>query len=287
VSKAKVPTDAPTETAEPTGGKRPLPSFKPVQKGVSATLDKARARLSEHDLEVTEEGLQLCSPRPCPLVRTVYKRELKQYEQLATLLDDIELKRRANPADAGLRKKSLVFEERLGELKARNDLVGAIPEKDLANRARGIVEVDVGLNRAQLEGFARAMAKQRSKAGRQRLVQTMEDVALRAVAERNRAPPRGVDPQTDREDEEAVKSGARESKTAGKTKGSTAPKQEPLAQDIGLNIDEILPVGDKTVDIAERQRRALDLNNRDFKDPLTNQRTKHVKIDARDLARLK
>ena len=160
-------------------------------------------------------------------------------------------------------------------------------EKDLANRARGIVDAGVGLNREQLEGFAGAMARQRSKAGRQRLVQTMEDVALRANAERNRGRMRGVDPQTDREVEAAFQSGAVESKTAGKTGGSTAPRQDPTAQDIGLNIDENLPVGDTSVDIAERQRRALDLNNRDFKDPLTNQRTKHVKIDPRDLARLK
>jgi hypothetical protein len=286
VSKGKAATDAPTETATPTG-KQPLPSFEPVKKGVSPTLDKVRARWSQHDLEMTEKGLELCSPRPCPLVRQVYQRELKQNEQLATLLDDIELQRRANPADAGLRNKSLALEEKLGELKARNDLVGAIPEKDLANRARGIVDAGVGLDREQIEGFGRAMAKQRSKAGRQRLVQTMEDVALRAEVERNRGRMRGVDPQTDREVEAAFKSGAIESKTAGKTSGTTAPKQDPTAQDIGANIDENLPVGDTSVDIAERQRRALDLNNRDFKDPLTNQRTKHVMIDARDLARLK
>ena len=36
----------------------------------------------------------------------------------------------------------------------------------------------------------------------------------------------------------------------------------------------------------EKRTRALDLNNRESKDALTNQRTKHTKIDPRDLDRL-
>jgi hypothetical protein len=273
----------------PTAGAKPSVSpdiFQPVPKGVSATLDKARARFSEHDLEVTREGFQLCSPGPCPLVRKVYKRELKDNEQLATLLDDLELQRRANPKDSALRKKSLILEERLGELKARNELLDAIPEADVRNRARAVVEVGVGLDRQQVSAFAKSMRGKKSPTARARLVKDLEELALRANIERNRQRMQGVDRATDADVERAFEAGKVESKTPGKTSGTTAPKQDPTAQDIGANIDEILPVGDKLVSIAERQRRALDLNNREFKDPLTNQRTKHVKIDKRDLARL-
>jgi hypothetical protein len=71
----------------------------------------------------------------------------------------------------------------------------------------------------------------------------------------------------------------------GRTKDSTAPVHNPLARDVELNIDEKLPVGDpdRKVTMAERRRRALSLENREFKDQITNQRTKHMRIDPRDL----
>jgi len=78
----------------------------------------------------------------------------------------------------------------------------------------------------------------------------------------------------------------------GKTGSSTAPKHDPLKQDITLNIDEIEPVGaqfdihGKPLSLDERMRRAKSLHNREFKDALTNQRTKHVGVDPRDAARL-
>ena len=52
--------------------------FQPVEKGVSPTLDRVRARFmtSAHHLEVTPEGLKLCST--CALIRRIYKRELNQ-----------------------------------------------------------------------------------------------------------------------------------------------------------------------------------------------------------------
>jgi hypothetical protein len=260
-------------------------AFKTAPKGL-ITLDKVKARWSEHEMQLTDKGLELCSPGPCPLLKKVYRRELKQNEQLSTLLDHLEEQRLANPGDKGLQRKSLALEERLGELKARNDLLDAIPEKEVRARARGIVEVGVGLDRGQLEGFAQAMAKARSKGGRQRLVQTLEDVATRANIERNKQAMAGVDPKADADVERAFAEGEVTSSKAGKTGGSTAPRQDPTKQDIDLNIDEIEAVGaEGTLDA--RRERALSLNNREFKDPLTNQRTKHVKIDARDLARMK
>ncbi|NVD72550.1 DUF4157 domain-containing protein [Duganella sp. BJB1802] len=78
----------------------------------------------------------------------------------------------------------------------------------------------------------------------------------------------------------------------GKTSGSTAPAGDPLAQDIGFDIDEIKPVGGKfdlqgkPVPFDERMKAATALENREIKDSLTNQRTKGVRRDPRDAARL-
>ena len=78
----------------------------------------------------------------------------------------------------------------------------------------------------------------------------------------------------------------------GKTSGSTAPAGDPLAQDIGFDIDEIKPVGGKfdlqgkPVPFDERMKAATSLENREIKDSLTNQRTKGVRRDPRDAARL-
>ncbi|GJI93337.1 hypothetical protein RugamoR57_00550 [Duganella caerulea] len=78
----------------------------------------------------------------------------------------------------------------------------------------------------------------------------------------------------------------------GKTSGSTAPAGDPLAQDLGFDIDEIKPVGGKfdlqgkPVPFDERMKAATALENREIKDSLTNQRTKGVRRDPRDAARL-
>jgi len=68
-----------------------------------------------------------------------------------------------------------------------------------------------------------------------------------------------------------------------KTPNSTAPKKDPLVQDIALNIDEILPVGDRNVSLADRRIRALGLNNRQMLEAVTNQRSKHLGVDSRDV----
>jgi hypothetical protein len=76
--------------------------------------------------------------------------------------------------------------------------------------------------------------------------------------------------------------------TPGKTSNTTAPKSSPLKQDVAANIDENLAVGEpntakfggRDVPIAERRRRALDLDERDFKDAVTNQKTKAAMMEV-------
>lgn len=80
--------------------------------------------------------------------------------------------------------------------------------------------------------------------------------------------------------------GGTTSKTPGKTAGSTASRDRPLAQDVGLNIDEIKPVGDRSQSPSERRERALSLDNREMKEAVLNQRTKHLGTDPREVAKI-
>lgn len=82
------------------------------------------------------------------------------------------------------------------------------------------------------------------------------------------------------------------SRRPGKTSGSTAPVGDPLAQDIGFDIDELKPVGGKfdlhgnPVSFEDRMKFATSLKNREIKDSLTNQRSKGIRLDPRDAARV-
>ncbi|HLI62906.1 MAG TPA: DUF4157 domain-containing protein [Terriglobales bacterium] len=174
-------------------------------RGEPEVLDKAPARRSKHELEVDERGIELCSPKPCPLLHKVYARELKEHEELKTLLDDLSEQRRNDPKNETLRRQSQALEERLGELKARNKIIDSIPEPDLKQRARGILEVGVGLDREQLDAFAEWKAWRRSRADRQRALNDLEKVALGANARRNRQGMTGrVDEDIDRMVEQSI-----------------------------------------------------------------------------------
>lgn len=179
--------------------------FKQAPKGVAPTLDAVKSRWDPaHNVEMTPDGLQWCSPRPCPLLRKKYQRELKQKPELASLLDDIEVQRRADPKEKYWRDQSTRMEARLAELKATNDLVDAIPEKDLKQQARGIVESRIGLDGQQVDLFAKEMAKQGSREGRQRLIVKFKDLALKSADARGRGRLGGVDPRVDLDVEKAI-----------------------------------------------------------------------------------
>lgn len=79
---------------------------------------------------------------------------------------------------------------------------------------------------------------------------------------------------------------------AAKTTDSTAPKDHPLKQDIGVDVDEIKPVGGevdlqgKPVPLDQRMKAATSLEDRELKDSMTNERSKGLGLDPRDPARL-
>lgn len=59
--------------------------------------------------------------------------------------------------------------------------------------------------------------------------------------------------------------------------GKVGLREVPLSMDI----DEPNPVGQRGISSAEARARAMDVNNRQFLDPLTNRQTKHLGIDPR------
>src|SRR5262249_26214126 len=60
------------------------------------TLAKKPAA-SGHSIEVDPEGIKLCSPRPCPLLRQQYHEELEQDPKLEARMKQAEAMRATNP----------------------------------------------------------------------------------------------------------------------------------------------------------------------------------------------
>ena len=179
--------------------------------------DKAPASGSPHEIEVTERGIELCSPKPCPLLEVVYAKELKQHPTLKTLLAEINQRRAADPKDAKARRESQRLEERLGELKARATIIDSIPEPALKQRARGILETGIGLDRAQLESLAEWSVWRKSREHRQRALVEIEKMALSADARRNAA---RLEQRVDRDIDRQVDEALAENPTAAKSQPS-------------------------------------------------------------------
>jgi hypothetical protein len=207
------PTRTTTPAIDPARFKKPRKDILSVShpheattRGEPEVLDKAPARGSKHELEVDERGIELCSPKPCPLLDRIYARELNEHEELKTLLSNLSEQRRNDPKNETLRRQSQALEERLGELKARNKIIDSIPEPDLKQRARGILEVGIGLDREQLDAFAEWKAWRKSRANRQRALNDLEKVALGMNARRNRGRMTGrVDEDIDRMVEQSIR----------------------------------------------------------------------------------
>jgi hypothetical protein len=177
-----------TEKKGPTDPKRSFEElFKPVPAGVAPTLDQFRSRWDpKHHVELTQRGLERCSPGPCPLLRETYKRELRQNSRLEPLIATLERERWLDPKNETLRKKSEYLEAKLAERRAVNNLLEAIPEPAFRDRARGIVESGIGLDGEQIDYFTGLIEKQKSPADRQRLIIQMEKLALDSAKRGNR-----------------------------------------------------------------------------------------------------
>jgi hypothetical protein len=159
--------------------------YKPIPPGVAPTLDAFRSRWNpKHHVELTERGLERCSPGPCPLLRQTYKREIRQNSALEPLITKLEQKRWLDPKNETLRKQSAYLETKLAERHAVNSLLEAIPEPAFRDRARAVVESGIGLDGEQVDAFTEAFESKKTPAGRQQLVIQMERLALESAAKR-------------------------------------------------------------------------------------------------------
>jgi hypothetical protein len=60
-----------------------------------------------HHVSVTEEGIELCSPKPCPLLNREYAKEMEQDPGLKKRFEDIQTIRKAQPKEAARRAAEL------------------------------------------------------------------------------------------------------------------------------------------------------------------------------------
>jgi hypothetical protein len=174
--------------------------------------------------------------------------------------------------------------------------------RDLAAELRKNVVKDPFIE-SLLEMSEKELTKNRAKLKKQAEAnpvlndsQAARDARAAAVAKskHNEKSNKQVDAIADPKSVKDVNSADLTSTTPKKTSNSTAPTEVATKQDISLNIDERKAVGEpntgdvkggRDVPIAERRERALSLENREFKDAVTNQKTKAAKMEkapARD-----
>jgi hypothetical protein len=240
----------------------------PQLKAANPASDTAHKPLAEpepvgggHHTQVTPDGIEMCSPVPCPHLRGIYKAQLDASDELRKEMERLDVMRK---------------------VAARLEAQGK-PDPALAKR----ISKDAALLQKKLEA-ARTKGPSSKKLRKSDPGAAASKAAspARDRATRKRTPDQEFSDFVDELKKGGVDQVDVRSKTPGKTSGSTASKEKPLEQDIGVNIDEHLPVGAKKLDPAVARDRALSLDNRGMKEAILNQRTKHLGIDTREAAQL-
>ncbi len=280
------PADVPA--GAPAGGHnvpaKPVPAnAAPTRHAADAPLATAPSTRTGHHLEVAPDGIHFCSPKPCPLLRQVYRRELAdpRYKELDSLLADLERQRLRDPA--GTARKIATLEKRLAELAARSDVMLALPDSTSAaqrTRLQSLLDLGVGLDAGTLEGLRKRLKASRNAAAVEGHLNQLEEFMLGANTARNAPRMKG---RVDAQSERMVEGGQFDLKVSERKRRAIASGRKDFALDhrLALNIDEGKAVGGLTtagqrVSRAEAMRRALDPNERQFLDSMTNQRSKHV-----------
>ena len=107
-----------------------------------------------HEIEVTPTGIEVCSPRPCPLLRVQYSRELRSDSKLIEEMDEIDALRKTQPEQAAERAAKLQGKlENIRTQKPAAPTVAA-PARDAAGEAAERVDTQpmqlgVGQKRAE------------------------------------------------------------------------------------------------------------------------------------------
>lgn len=138
--------EAPKPTAAPPAKTEPQPhaggadddGAKATTVGERTPAAKSEQVLAEesvdggHHVQVTEQGIELCSTKPCPLLYVEYKELLDQYPGLKQRLDAIQTMRQTNPKGAARRAAAMQKElERLREASAKVGTAAELETEDL------------------------------------------------------------------------------------------------------------------------------------------------------------
>jgi hypothetical protein len=106
-----------------TGGKEKAlqEAFEKLEKNEAERATVKEVAAGSHTVQVTEKGIEVCSPRPCPLLRVEFAAELERDTArggtLKKELEEAEALRATNPeaaAQAGRQVETKLMEERLG-----------------------------------------------------------------------------------------------------------------------------------------------------------------------------
>jgi hypothetical protein len=176
-------------------------------KGVLEEEALVKKPVEGHEVVVTEEGVGICSPDPCPVIGVEYAQELADHPELKEWNDQVQELRKTNPARAADEAARLV---RTAEAARAN----------AARAARAAGEEPI---------FTLGVGKDRM---------------------------------------ERIRTGERDF---------------VVDRRLTFDIDEVLPVGERGIKPQRAVDRAMSAENRQLLDPNTNQRTKGLGIDRREL----
>jgi hypothetical protein len=176
-------------------------------KGVLEENALAKKPVEGHEVVVTEEGVGICSPDPCPVIGVEYAQELADHPDLKEWNDQVQELRKTDPVRAAEEAARLV---RTAEAARAN----------AARAARAAGEEPI---------FTLGVGKDRM---------------------------------------ERIRTGERDF---------------VVDRRMTFDIDEVLPVGESSIKPQRAVDRAMSAENRQLLDPNTNQRTKGLGIDPREL----
>jgi hypothetical protein len=245
------------KTPEPHPQAKAPEPYKPEPNAPHSASDAAHKPITEpepvgggHHLQTTPDGFELCSGPPCPNLRLMYKEQLAVSDELRREMQRLDTMRKiALRQEAQLGKTDPAFAKRINREAAelQKKLEAAKLGKPTAPAASAPVpNANKRLGKPLPEGFA--------------------DDALKRLDD-----PNAFSPHFSEKRAAQIKSGEK-----------NFVLDQPVTRG---DIDEPLAVGAKGIKPQRADDRAMDPHNRQFLDPATNRRTKHLGTDPRDVAR--
>jgi hypothetical protein len=139
-----------------------------------------------HHVEVSERGIEVCSPGPCPLLRNEYAAELRENEVLSRRLDAIDKLRATEPVQAA--REAAQLRESLESIRAHGELFNQLPahvtdelRARLAQLLDTAEEAGIRLSPDQLGEIAARLGRTQSAADAERAIAGLRSDLQRAV----------------------------------------------------------------------------------------------------------